>query len=82
MAHLVKGVAGILGLCGIYAAYQYKQMDCDWTTWHKTMDKEYFRNKIIWITGCSSGIGKALAQYLASLDVGVKLIISARRENK
>eukprot|EP00484_Ammonia_sp_Unknown_P019513 CAMPEP_0197042090 /NCGR_PEP_ID=MMETSP1384-20130603/18531_1 /TAXON_ID=29189 /ORGANISM="Ammonia sp." /LENGTH=315 /DNA_ID=CAMNT_0042473129 /DNA_START=42 /DNA_END=989 /DNA_ORIENTATION=+ len=57
-------------------------MDCDWTTWHKTLDKSYFNSKIIWITGCSSGIGKALAEHLASLQVGTKLVISARRESK
>ena len=34
--------------------------------------------KVIWITGCSSGIGEALAYQFAS--VGCKLVLSARRE--
>jgi dehydrogenase/reductase SDR family protein 7B len=34
-------------------------------------------NKVIWITGASSGIGKALAQTAAQQDT--KLILSGRR---
>ena len=40
--------------------------------------KDYFNNKIVWITGASSGIGKALAEACARR--GAKIIISARRE--
>jgi dehydrogenase/reductase SDR family protein 7B len=38
------------------------------------------KNKIIWITGASSGIGEALAY--ACVKDGAKIIISARRENE
>lgn len=38
------------------------------------------QNKIIWITGASSGIGEALAY--ASVKEGAKIVISARRENE
>ncbi len=39
-----------------------------------------FRNKIVWITGASSGIGKSLAIQLSNLDA--KLILSARNSKK
>ena len=38
----------------------------------------YFNNKVIWITGASSGIGKALAIELSNYNC--KLILSSRRE--
>ncbi len=37
-----------------------------------------FKNKVIWITGASSGIGKGLAKELSQYDC--KLILSSRRE--
>lgn len=42
-------------------------------------NNNYFTDKVVWITGASSGIGKAMARALDT--VGARLILSARNEN-
>lgn len=43
-------------------------------------EKVKFENKIVWITGASSGIGEALATAFS--NEGAKLVLSARREQE
>ncbi|MBO9636135.1 MAG: SDR family NAD(P)-dependent oxidoreductase, partial [Chitinophagaceae bacterium] len=40
----------------------------------------FYQNKVVWITGASSGIGEALTHEL--VQQGAKLIISSRREEE
>ena len=42
--------------------------------------RKYFNQKVIWITGASSGIGEALAYALSAQ--GARLILSSRRESE
>ncbi len=42
---------------------------------------KYFNDKVIWITGASSGIGEAMARYLIRYTTA-RLVLSARNENK
>lgn len=37
---------------------------------------ENFRDQVVWITGASSGIGRAVAELL--LDEGADLVVTAR----
>lgn len=44
------------------------------------MAKEYFKDKVIWVTGASSGIGEALAYQLSKMEA--RLILSSRKLHK
>ncbi|CAK9041328.1 Dehydrogenase/reductase SDR family member 7 (Retinal short-chain dehydrogenase/reductase 4) (retSDR4) (Short chain dehydrogenase/reductase family 34C member 1) [Durusdinium trenchii] len=75
--------AWVLGLATGWAGLELATLlgvaDADLRTWRCRLRSSYFRGKVVWITGASSGIGKALALALDRLDVGVKLVLSARR---
>ncbi len=46
-----------------------------------TIMSSYFDNKVIWITGASSGIGEALVKEL-TLNTNAKIILSSRKEEQ
>lgn len=44
------------------------------------MDVDSFKDKVVWITGASSGIGEQIALHLSKY--GAKLVLSARSNDK
>lgn len=76
----------LLCVC-VYVAVQlirFITADADFTLlWQAAVGKSpgmALRQKVVWITGASSGIGEELAYQLAA--VGARLVLSARREDE
>lgn len=71
-------VIGLVALCGYII---FKKLDCDLTLlWNTKFGNQpsCLAGRVVWITGCSSGIGEALAYQFASARC--RLVLSARRE--
>ena len=65
----------------LYALFQLYFLivaDADTVTFRSQEKKEYYQEKVIWVTGASSGIGKAFVLHVAKLNVGAKFILTAR----
>ncbi|XP_064401444.1 dehydrogenase/reductase SDR family member 7-like isoform X2 [Halichondria panicea] len=73
----------LLVLALLYLLYKlvvFVRADADLTLLSRTLDTCYFDNKVVWVTGASSGIGEELCYQLSRL--GARLILSARSEDK
>jgi len=70
----------VAGIFFVYVIWKFSILDTDWQSFHANIDPTYFDRKVIWITGASSGIGKALATKIASFS-DCTFVLTARRED-
>ncbi|GBG33377.1 Dehydrogenase/reductase SDR family member 7 [Hondaea fermentalgiana] len=73
------GAVAAAGLLAVGRCALALLVDADLSTWSARCRKSYFQDKVVWITGASSGIGEEIARQLDQLDVGIKLVLSSRR---
>lgn len=69
-------VAILVSLRVLRLIWQFLTGDCDLRTISAQVDSAKFRDKTIWVTGASSGIGLHLARLLA--NHGARLVLSGR----
>jgi dehydrogenase/reductase SDR family protein 7 len=71
------------------SAWFWSQLDCDPGLYARNrlfctepLRRDFFRGKVVWILGASSGIGEELAFQLASLSAGTRLYLSSRPSDR
>lgn len=75
----------LVGLCVFTALllfyYYIFKLDVDFISFFSLeLSRDYFKGKVIWITGASQGLGRLLAIYFAKK--GARLILSSRNLSK
>ncbi len=63
-----------------YKIYKFATADADLYLLGHSLKPEFFKGKVVWVTGASSGIGEELCMQLSKY--GAKVILSARSEGK
>ena len=64
----------------VFVAIKFYYADADLALLKCSINPEYFKGKVVWVTGASSGIGEELCRQLSKL--GAKVILSARSVDK
>ena len=73
------GLALLLVYLG-YKVFKFATADADLYLLGHSLKPEFFKGKVVWVTGTSSGIGEELCKQLSKC--GAKVILSARSEGK
>ena len=70
----------VLIALAVYLLIKFLRADADLTLLRCSLKKNFFKDKVVWVTGASSGIGEELCRQLST--EGAKLILSARSMDK
>ena len=73
-------LASVLIALAVYLFIKFLRADADLALLRCSLKTNFFKDKVVWVTGASSGIGEELARQLSSK--GAKLILSARSMDK
>ena len=79
-ATLEIGLVTVVVIYLVYKVLRFATADADLNLLSHSLKPHFFKGKVIWVTGSSSGIGEELCRQLSKL--GAKLILSARSEEK
>ncbi|XP_003386866.1 PREDICTED: dehydrogenase/reductase SDR family member 7-like [Amphimedon queenslandica] len=73
-------VVSVLIALTVYLFIKFLRADADLTLLRCSLKRNFFKDKVVWVTGASSGIGEELCRQLST--EGAKLILSARSMDK
>ena len=79
-ATLGIGLVTVVVIYLVYKVLRFATADGDLNLLSHSLKPHFFKGKVVWVTGSSSGIGEELCRQLSKL--GAKLILSARSEEK
>ena len=80
MTFFLLGFVFLAVILFLYRLVRFVTADADLSLLSYSLKPEFFKDKVVWVTGASSGIGEELCKQLSRL--GAKVILSARSEYK